>query len=325
MKRYLLFDAGCTYCSALALRIEQEGQGWLQARSLRDPEMQAYLEQANHQQRWEPTLVEVSEEQVHVCTGWTLRRKLLLGLGPQRMWRILHLIDAQQRALPVQSRRRLFFRMSGALLGGLALTFGWQKALAALAASPGGNAPSYHVTTLGADEAKQTFEHHSLIQLASQHFGAVDWTQTNRFTDQKTGKSFHEVLLVSAAGVSSWLILKDASTTNSLVLQLQAPTASELIYKLFLPSGSQVATYTINNGKLVSSQVNQSAVQPHVYLPCVLLCIAAGLNSGKISQGCAQTCVACYTGHPSIATAIQCGVCAICARGPIGQCISDCS
>ncbi len=326
MERYLLFDAGCAYCSTLAQTIEQESQGWLQARSLRDPQMQAYLKQGRHQLRWEPTLLEVSREQVRVCTGWTLRYKMLLGLGPQRMWRVLLLMETQQ---PVQVGRRRFFRVGSALLGGLALTLGWdvlgwQKPQPALATSPASNTPAYHVTTLGTNEAKQLFQHHSLVQLASQHFGTVDWAHTNRFTDQKTGESFHEVLLVSAAGVLSWLMIKDASTTNSLVLQLQAPNASELVYTLFLPSGPQVATYTVNNSKLASSQVNQSAVQPHVYVPCVLLCLAVALDTGEISQGCANYCYSCFTGHPSVVTGANCVVCGICARGAVWNCLKSC-
>jgi hypothetical protein len=43
---FLLFDSACSVCSQLALEIERETSGVLTARSLRRPEVQAWLEQA---------------------------------------------------------------------------------------------------------------------------------------------------------------------------------------------------------------------------------------------------------------------------------------
>ncbi len=46
MPRYLLFDSGCSKCMEIARDVEQATQGWLEARSLRDPGMQSLLAQA---------------------------------------------------------------------------------------------------------------------------------------------------------------------------------------------------------------------------------------------------------------------------------------
>ncbi len=69
MKRYLLFDAGCPACTRVARAIERESNGWLTARSLHDPKMQALLRKARPEWRWEPTLLEVDSEHVRVFTG----------------------------------------------------------------------------------------------------------------------------------------------------------------------------------------------------------------------------------------------------------------
>ena len=64
MIRYLLFDSGCSTCSTLAKGIARESGGLLVMRSLRDPRMQALLEQARPDWQWEPTLLEVDGEDV---------------------------------------------------------------------------------------------------------------------------------------------------------------------------------------------------------------------------------------------------------------------
>ncbi len=62
MRRYLLFDSGCSKCTEIAQAVEQAAQGWLEARSLRDPAMQRLLDAARPDWRWEPTSLEVWEE-----------------------------------------------------------------------------------------------------------------------------------------------------------------------------------------------------------------------------------------------------------------------
>ena len=92
MERYLLFDASCLTCSALARSIESETQGWLIARSLHESEMQQLLTQAKPGWKWEPTILEVEENHVQVFTGVSLRLKLVAGLGLQKAWHIAQLV-----------------------------------------------------------------------------------------------------------------------------------------------------------------------------------------------------------------------------------------
>src|SRR5437667_881952 len=126
MQHYLLFDSGCLTCSKLAQAIEDESKGWLVVRSLREPEMQELLTQARLGWSWEPTLVEVEEEQVRTYTGLALRTKMLMGLGPQKTWRVTQLVAQAGLQLDgVNAERRKVLKLGGALIGGLALGLGW--------------------------------------------------------------------------------------------------------------------------------------------------------------------------------------------------------
>ena len=122
MERYLLFNPGCTLCTQVTQAVEREADGWLSGRSLHDPQMQMLLKKARPNARWEPTLLEVNGEQVRAFTGVALELQLALGLGPQRCWQILRLID--QAALSrnnAESARRTFLKGAAGVLAGVAI------------------------------------------------------------------------------------------------------------------------------------------------------------------------------------------------------------
>jgi len=76
-KRWLLYDAGCSVCAALAWEVEALSGGRLQVRSLRDPEVQALLDRARPGWRWEPMIVEIEGKRVRVFTGLAMRARLV--------------------------------------------------------------------------------------------------------------------------------------------------------------------------------------------------------------------------------------------------------
>lgn len=119
MERYLLFDSGCMRCTELARQIEHATQGWLKARSLRDPTMQTLLNAARPGWRWEPTLVEIADGHVQAFTGLHMRARLAVKLGPRRALRVIQFV---QRALSPQEnigQERRSFLKRGAILAGL--------------------------------------------------------------------------------------------------------------------------------------------------------------------------------------------------------------
>ncbi len=121
MHRYLLFDSGCSLCSGLATDIAAASNGLLTTRSLRDPEMQAALKHARPEWRWEPTLLEVQGEDVHVFTGFALRAQLLTVLGPRRAWRVAQLVARAQTSLGdiEDESRRAVIRRGAAMVTGV--------------------------------------------------------------------------------------------------------------------------------------------------------------------------------------------------------------
>jgi hypothetical protein len=105
-ERYLLFDSGCSVCTRLAEDIEQASDGWLMARSLRDPDVKTLLDAARPGWRWEPTLLEVTDGRPRVFTGIAMRARMALGLGPRRAWRVVRLVYRTGSGLAREGRRR---------------------------------------------------------------------------------------------------------------------------------------------------------------------------------------------------------------------------
>lgn len=121
MERFLLFDSECALCTDLASAIEHESGGWLIARSLRNPDMRALLDQERPGWRWEPTLLEVKGDQVRVFTGLAMRARLLAGLGLKRSWRVAQLVSRAVMPSSIHLERRHFLQQAGMLLGGFVL------------------------------------------------------------------------------------------------------------------------------------------------------------------------------------------------------------
>ncbi len=84
------FDAGCTRCSELARRIEEQVGGMLEVRSLYDPQMEHWREQTlGKDAAWAPTLVEIVGGQTKAWTGLPLGVRLGRYLGPIGTWRVM--------------------------------------------------------------------------------------------------------------------------------------------------------------------------------------------------------------------------------------------
>ena len=120
--RYLLFDSGCSVCTRLADDIERASDGWLAARSLRDPDVQTLFDAARPGWRWAPTLLEIEDGQPRVFTGMQMRARMALGLGPRRAWRIMQILTGSVTPVAPETPRRAFLRRSvvtlvGTLLG----------------------------------------------------------------------------------------------------------------------------------------------------------------------------------------------------------------
>ncbi len=116
MKRYLLFDSGCSLCTKVAREVEREAGGWLEARSLREPEMRALLDRAKPGWKWEPTLVEVAGDEVRVYQGLGMRVRMVEGLGLRRAWKIGKIVrEHVATSSNLNMERRSFLKQVGSL------------------------------------------------------------------------------------------------------------------------------------------------------------------------------------------------------------------
>ncbi|QYJ16273.1 hypothetical protein Rxycam_02106 [Rubrobacter xylanophilus DSM 9941] len=88
------YDGGCGACSALARRIEEAVGERLEVRSLYDPQVEHWREEAlGKEAPWAPTLVEVDGiREVRAWTGSKIVAKLVRALGPLASWQVMRVL-----------------------------------------------------------------------------------------------------------------------------------------------------------------------------------------------------------------------------------------
>ena len=90
-KLVLGYDAGCMACSDLASKIEERVGDKLEVRSLHDPQVEHWRQQAlGEDAPWTPTLFEVGgTKQARAWTGVGMAVRLAGALGPVSTWRVM--------------------------------------------------------------------------------------------------------------------------------------------------------------------------------------------------------------------------------------------
>ncbi len=84
------FDAERSTCSDLAARIEKRVSGILRVRSLRDPDVREWREQAlGADNRSVATLFEVEDGKVRAWSGWRMGWVLSRAVGPAATWQVI--------------------------------------------------------------------------------------------------------------------------------------------------------------------------------------------------------------------------------------------
>lgn len=140
MKRYLVFDAGCSVCNNLATVAQEAADGKLEAINIRGDEARMLLDQA-YPEGWEhaPYLVIHHRGRVRASTGIGAAARLGMILGPRKAWRVWSLARQSGVAFPsaavstthMRSRRQLL-KLSAAT-STAAVWLGWQSASRVLA------------------------------------------------------------------------------------------------------------------------------------------------------------------------------------------------
>ncbi|BBL80425.1 hypothetical protein RxyAA322_22790 [Rubrobacter xylanophilus] len=122
------YDGGCGACSALAQRIEEAVGERLEVRSLHDPQVEHWREQAlGKDAPWAPTLIEVSGDKARAWTGVWMGAALARRLGPTATWRVMQALgEAGTSSTGVASMEEASGISRGRFLkamGGLAVVF----------------------------------------------------------------------------------------------------------------------------------------------------------------------------------------------------------
>ena len=323
MERYLLFDAQCLTCSKLAQAVTSTTNGWMTARSLHDPQMQSLLAQTQNSQKWEPTLLEVQDDQVRVYRGMALRFKLLSGLGLKRTMDLLQALhQTVHHNDQLSASRRSFLTKGRMLAGGLLVAVGIEPLLSshAFAAKPNSTGP-LTTTSLSAETARQLVQHSKTFQEAVSHLGEPNWDLSHAY--QYTDSSGKGVVLFFAGSTNTttFLALDDPTASNTsigLIGQLthQSATQAELVWKTH--TGEVLATQIFSqDGKSTVTPATQQpqTVSPNFNVGCFIHCLG-----GNVSASCVMSCITCV----QVPLSLACVVCGICA-GPAGvKCAKQC-
>ncbi len=343
MTHYLLFDSQCLACSSLAQAIEGESQGWLAARSLHDAEMQGLLNRARPGWKWEPTLLEVDGERVRAFTGLALRRKMVLGLGPKRAWRVAQFITQTGQshgAEEAQHGRRTLLKLGGALTGALALGLGWglPDLSASAATTPAGHRQTVHTILHPDDPAIAALKATRVVRRATRQFGSPQWNQVYQLTHRVSGKTGYLILHQTSEQETRFLLVKnldDPRQTQGVVGRIVPAGGNTHNIHWHMPNGLHVATTTVT-GKQASTQIHSAGLaarrpRPHLKrvvakdatvdsaASCFVGCLIA--YGDEVGILCEADCAACAAAPETIAL---CVICAVCAGGVIFECWTYC-
>lgn len=129
MRRYLIYDAGCSACERIAEEIGTITGSKLELISIWAPEATALLDEALPE-GWgiAPYLVVSERGRVRAWTGVAAAARLALLAGPRKVWRLWRVARRYGISLPIGARpatdqgvtRRSFLKLSAALATALA-------------------------------------------------------------------------------------------------------------------------------------------------------------------------------------------------------------
>lgn len=87
---YLGFDASCSMCSALVVRLEADFGGDVSVLPLTNPRMARWrVESLGQSPPWLPTLIRVEGDDIDGWVGWKIGPVLANTLGPAKTWSVL--------------------------------------------------------------------------------------------------------------------------------------------------------------------------------------------------------------------------------------------
>lgn len=217
------FDAGCSTCSNLAKRIEEEGNEKIEVRSLHDPQMEHWRKQAlGENAPWAPTLVEVKDDKVKAWTRVQMGVRLSYVLGPVAMWRVMQALGEASASGEVETspasktiagftRGQFLKGVSGSLVAISAVASVGPLSSSAQAAEDEAIQPSKISSFSGRRKnriTREVMEYQDVKNVASNHMGGISQRSV---TDTKAGihtlKNGNKQLIVVAELPGNYILI----------------------------------------------------------------------------------------------------------------------
>ena len=298
--RWLLYDAGCSVCAALAREVEALSGGRLRVRSLRDPEVQALLDRARPGWQWEPMLVEIEGERARVFAGLAMRMRLLQILGPARALRVAQAVARMGGpVLGVDWGRRDFLRRAGGALLGLLTLQGLGAPLRSGTAGPPIPSQSRPPSRRRVQRGEPLYS--ALFQQAQKQFrletwnAEPDWKEVWLYSFER-GSALVAPLFPS--GSSHRFLTAPVRGTEILALYVveielkESPARSGRV-RLYDPDGRLLLNIRLEDGIVYSEPVASTSRSPGHARPKEAICCRPEfyLCLGDATTLCAAACI----------------------------------
>ncbi|QYJ16271.1 hypothetical protein Rxycam_02104 [Rubrobacter xylanophilus DSM 9941] len=323
------YDGGCGACSALVQRIEEAVGDKLEVRSLHEPQVEHWREQAlGSDAPWAPTLIEVSGDKARAWTGVWMGPALARRLGPAATWRVMQALgEAGTPSTGVASMEESGGISRGQFLKGLT------GGLVALSVLPAGQALASGKEAVNASgvtrvssrsAAVARLKRSRAVNTAADKFGSPDWSGVTRAKyKDKDGveRAFYTVPYrpaeATAAGATAGVTLLftedegSVEDAQSIALRVRQIGERRATLDYYLPDGTPVATVEEQDGKIKArpaERSSQDSVQPRgvrEFVGCFVGCLGS-----SVGVSCAVACANCVIPPPEPPPCIQCAACA---------------
>lgn len=212
-KLVLGYDTGCTKCRELVGRIEERVGGKLEVRSLRDPQVESWRQQAlGEDAPWAPTLFRIEDTgRMRAWTGTRMAVGLIHALGPVSSWRVMQALGqvGEQRAAVAAAGGSSLAGMAAAGMSRGQFLKGLGGAAVALGALSGAAFPAQAATRDGIDvdgltEALSEIEQIPSSVIKKGEKATKEWLRRRLNVDDRAGTRQSRGLVgcISAVGVA---------------------------------------------------------------------------------------------------------------------------
>jgi hypothetical protein len=324
MRYIVLYAANCRACSEVARMVGDASIPGLEARGFEDPEVAESLRNAGLRTPDRPSLMVISDTGVQVLGGLAMRRRLAGVVGWRRSGTIVRLLAAEWQARLMKSAASRLPSRRGVLGGILAGAAGWALTSGVADASPAPAEGTPAMKPAGAADAAR------VLNTATAQRAVRAWGPAEPQVLEITGGSQPVLVLVHPERDIHTFIDNSPSAVSSnepVAISLGMSPAAEQTLRYYTVDGAPLADLKVSGGRAVATLVRPAPGEESPAIPEKILCWFVCINSKPTTNfACLYNCENCVTySIGSLARAIACTYCIICA-GPNGvACLKECN